>query len=275
KLAAILKRSALVVTWHEVWRGYWNKYLGSLGVVGEFMEKTILLGISDRVIAVSDQTKDDLVRLGVRPEKISIVPNGIDYQHIQKIRPAKEKSDIFYLGRLIKPKNIDVLLRAIALLKEDFPDIKVKIAGDGPERGQLERLSKTLDIGKNVEFLGFIENFDDVTALMKSSKIFVIPSTQEGGASIVAQEANASGLPVIAVDHPLGIDKKLIREETNGFFVKLDPVAIAEKVKLLLSDTRMLKELSLRSMKVAKNWDWEKVVGRLEEVYLSCLYPRV
>ncbi|HDI12703.1 MAG TPA: glycosyltransferase, partial [Hadesarchaea archaeon] len=125
------------------------------------------------------------------------------------------------------------------------------------------------------EFLGFIENFDDVTALMKSSKIFVIPSTQEGGASIVAQEANASGLPVIAVDHPLGIDKKLIREETNGFFVKLDPVAIAEKVKLLLSDTRMLKELSLRSMKVAKNWDWEKVVGRLEEVYLSCLYPRV
>ncbi|HDI12973.1 MAG TPA: glycosyltransferase family 1 protein, partial [Hadesarchaea archaeon] len=122
KLAAILKRSALVVTWHEVWRGYWNKYLGSLGVVGEFMEKTILLGISDRVIAVSDQTKDDLVRLGVRPEKISIVPNGIDYQHIQKIRPAKEKSDIFYLGRLIKPKNIDVLLRAIALLKEDFPD---------------------------------------------------------------------------------------------------------------------------------------------------------
>ena len=274
RLGSVLKRSPFVVTWHEVWQCYWNEYLGSLGVVGRLMEKMILLGVAERVIAVSDQTRDDLVHLGVNPKKISIVPNGIDYKRMQGLSPSKEDSDIFYLGRLIKPKNIDVLIRAVALLKEEFPDIRVNLVGDGPDRGSLEQLAKKLQVQKNIKFHGFIEDFDEVTALMKSSKLFVIPSTQEGGASIVAQEANASGLPVIAVDHPLGIDKRLVREGVNGFFVKLDPAALAEKMRLLLSHKRMLKNVSLRSLDLAKKWDWDEVVDKLEKVYL-CVRPHV
>lgn len=267
KVGALLKRTPLAVTWHEVWRGYWREYLGSLGTVGKLMERVILLRLANRVIAVSDQTKDDLVSLGVNVDRVSIVPNGIDFDSITKISPSPEKLDVVYLGRLIKPKNVDILLRAVAALKGEFPELKVGIIGDGPESGNLKSLAGELNLQKNVKFFGFVEDFREVVTFMKSSKVFVIPSTQEGGASIVTQEANASGLPIIAVDHPLGIDKRLIKNGVNGFFTKLSPAAIAEKIKLLLVDGDMRKNMAQRSLMMAKEWDWNRIVQILEKTY--------
>ncbi len=267
KIGALLKRTPLVVTWHEVWRGYWKEYLGSLGIVGRAMERTILLGLADRVIAVSDQTRDDLISLGVSAEKISMVPNGIDFEEISRVPPSPEKLEVVYLGRLIRPKNIDVLIRAAALLKREFPDLRVGIIGDGPEREKLEKLTGELNLTENVKFFGFVEDFRDVTALMKSSKVFVIPSTQEGGASIVTLEANACGLPVIAADHPLGIDKRLILEGKTGFFVKLSPENMAEKIRLLLADDRLRSGMGADAVRFSQNYDWERIADMLEKVY--------
>jgi glycosyltransferase involved in cell wall biosynthesis len=266
KVGAFLKHVPLAVTWHEVWRGYWKEYLGSLGVVGRLMEKTILLGLADKVIAVSDQTKDDLVSLGVSAKKVSIVPNGIDFETISQVPPAKEELDVVYLGRLIKPKNVDLLLKAVAALKE-FPGLKAGIIGDGPEMGNLKKLAEELGIQKNVKFFGFVEDSNDVTATMKSSKVFVIPSIQEGGASIVTLEANACGLPAIAVYHPLGIDKRLILQDKTGFFVQQSPEAIAGKIKLLLKDENLRKEMGKKARDFAQGYDWEKITALMEKVY--------
>jgi len=267
KIGALAKRSPLVITWHEVWRGYWQKYLGSLGIVGRLMEKTILLGLADKVIAGSDQTKDDLISLGVSADKISIVPNGIDFGDISRVAPSSEKFDVIYLGRLIKPKNVDLLLRAIAALKGEFPGLKAGIIGDGPERKNLESLVKEQGIQDNAKFFGFIEDFDEVAALMKSSKVFVIPSIQEGGASIVTLEANACGLPVIAIDHPLGIDKRLILTGETGFFVELGSDAIAEKIRLLLKDNELREKMGKNAIKFAQPYDWDKITDLIEKVY--------
>jgi glycosyltransferase involved in cell wall biosynthesis len=267
KLGAVAKSSRLAVTWHEVWRGYWQKYLGSFGVVGKLMERAILLGLADRVIAVSDQTRDDLVSLGVSADKISIVPNGIDFDSISKVPPATEKLDVVYLGRLIKPKNVDVLLRATAALKKEFPGLKVGIIGDGPERENLENLARDLGIHESVKFFGFVEEFGDVAALMKSSKVFVIPSIQEGGASIVTLEANACGLPVVAADYPLGIDKRLIPSGETGFFAKPVPEDFVEKIRLLLEDGELRNKMKDKAIKFAQRYDWEKITSEVEGVY--------
>lgn len=267
KIGALAKRSPLVITWHEVWRGYWQKYLGSLGIVGRLMEKTILLGLANKIIAGSDQTKDDLISLGVSADKISIVPNGIDFGNISRVAPSSEKFDVVYLGRLIKPKNVDLLLRAIAALKGEFPGLTAGIIGDGPERKNLESLVKEQGIQDNAKFFGFIEDFDEVAALMKSSKVFVIPSIQEGGASIVTLEANACGLPVIAIDHPLGIDKRLILTGETGFFVELASEAIAEKIRLLLKDNELREKMGKNAIKFAQQYDWDKITDLIEKVY--------
>lgn len=267
KIGAVAKHTRLAVTWHEVWRGYWREYLGKLGTIGRALEKMILLSLADRVIAVSDQTKDDLISLGVKAERVNVVPNGINYKQIRGVSPAKEELDVVYLGRLIKPKNVDVLLRAIAILKKESPELKVGIIGDGPERGNLESLAKEQGIQNNAKFFGFIEDFDEVAALMKSSKVFVIPSTQEGGASIVTLEANACGLPVIAIDHPLGIDKRLIQKDLNGFFVELTPEGIAEKIRLFLKDEETRKKMAESSVNFAKQYDWDTITNLAERVY--------
>jgi len=267
KIGALAKRSPLAVTWHEVWRGYWQKYLGSLGAIGRLMEKTILLGLANKVIAVSDQTKNDLISLGVKAEKISIVPNGINYGDTSRVPPSPEERDIVYLGRLIKPKNVDILLRSIAALKGEFPELKAGIIGDGPEKSNLKSLARELNIQGNVKFFGFVEDFDEVAALMKSSKVFVIPSIQEGGASIVTLEANACGLPVVAVDHPLGIDKRLILAGETGFFVKLSPEAIAEKIRMLLRNNELRDEMSKNAVKFVQGYDWDKITDLIEKVY--------
>lgn len=241
--------------------------MGSLGIVGRLMEKTILLGLADKVIAVSDQTKDDLISLGIKPEKVSIVPNGIDYERTSKVAPSSEKLDVVYLGRLIKPKNVDVLLKAAAILKKEFPKLKVGIIGDGPEKSKLESLTGELGIQADVKFFGFVEDFDEVTALMKSSKVFTISSTQEGGASIVTLEANACGLPVIAADHPLGIDKRLIPAGRTGFFAAPAPEAFAEKIRLLLKNKELRNRMSANALEFARRYDWGEIIDKIEEVY--------
>jgi len=267
KIGALAKRSPLAVTWHEVWRGYWQKYLGSLGILGRVMERTILLALADKVIAVSDQTKDDLISLGVQAEKISVVPNGIEYEQIRVVSPSKEKLDVVYLGRLIKPKNVGVLIQAISLLRGEFPELRAGIIGDGPERVRLESMADEVGVKVNVKFFGFVEDFIEVAARMKSSKVFVIPSIQEGGASIVTLEANACGLPVIAIDHPLGIDKRLILAGETGFFVKLSPEAIAEKIRLLLKDNELRGEMGKNAVKFAQRYDWDRITDLIEKVY--------
>ncbi|MEM4202355.1 MAG: glycosyltransferase, partial [Candidatus Hadarchaeum sp.] len=112
-----------------------------------------------------------------------------------------------------------------------------------------------------------VEDFREVIGLMKSSKVFVIPSTQEGGASIVTLEANACGLPAIAVDHPLGIDKRLILEGKTGFFVKLSPDAIAERVGTLLRDEKIREKISANAVELSRSYDWNRIVGLVERVY--------
>lgn len=266
KIGALLKKSPLVITWHEVWRRYWYEYMGSLGLVGKALEKSILFTLPKRIIAVAEQTKNDLISLGVKKEKISVVPNGIDFDWISRVSPSPEKLDVVYVGRLIKPKNVDVLLRSIPFLKKEFPELRVGIIGDGPEKSSLEKLADELEVKKNVRFFGFIENFSDVIALEKSSKIFVIPSTQEGGSSIVTLEANACGLPVIAVSHKLGISPELITE-SNGLFVELSPKAIADKIRLLSKDTGLREGMGKNAISFARQHDWEKATDLIEKVY--------
>ena len=102
------------------------------------------------------------------------------------------------MGRLKGLKNLDHLIQVVSLLKKKGDSMTLQIIGDGPERKGLEALVKELDITENVVFHGEIESDIEAYSWMKTARIFVHPSTKEGGGSITVLEANASGLPVIA-----------------------------------------------------------------------------
>ena len=265
KVHSLLRRTPIIITWYEIWGDYWFEYLGKKGIFGYLIEK-ITLKLPDLIIANSEKIKDDLTSVGVDTNKIKVSPNGIDYQWISEISPKNEELDILYAGRLIEHKNVDVLIKAINIVKKEIPDIKCGVIGDGPERERLERLSKDLGLENNVKFFGFLEKSEDVLAYMKSSKVFILPSTREGS-PVTAVEANACGLPVITVDHPNNGTVSLIKEGENGFICELNEESMAEKIVLLLADESLRSQMSKRSVEHAKRYDWNVITRDLEKIY--------
>lgn len=264
KIVAFLKRKKLIATWNEVWgREYWKEYLGILGNIAYCIE-WITARLPDVIIAVSKHTKDSLISSLKVKKNIYVVPNGIDLEFINDIKPSKETSDIIFAGRLLSHKNVDVLIQAIALVKKKIPNIKALIIGEGPEKLILENLVEKLHINENVKFLNFLKEQKDLYSLMKSSKIFTFPSTREGF-GIAALEANACELPVITVNAKNNATKDLIVNGKNGYVVKLTPEAIAEKIYKILS-FKGIRTKSAGNSQV-KNYDWTNIVNQIGGIY--------
>jgi len=265
KFVCILKRKKLITSWHEVWgREYWREYLGGFSNIAYAIEKLSVL-MPDEIISVSNHTTNKLKSNLKFKKKIYTIPNGNDFGKIQEIKPYRNQSDVIFSGRLLHNKNVDILIKSIELIKEKKPKIKCLIIGDGPEKKNLEVLTQKLNLEKNIKFLGFLENHDDVYALIKSSKVFVLPSTREGF-GIVVIEANACGIPVITVNHKDNAAKYLIEEERNGFICQLNEEEIAKKIlRVLINNSG--SEMQKVCMDLAKRYDWGKIVDEIEEVY--------
>jgi len=254
-------RSTLVLTLHEVWNDYWYEYLGKAGFFGKLTEK-LMVRLTDKIITVSDKTKDDLRKIK-SSEKAVVIPNGIDLAEINQIKPSPAKSDIIFVGRLIKEKKADLLIKSLVRIKDNFPDVKCTIIGEGPEKENLEKLSDQSGLKDDINFKGFLEDFPDVIAHMKSSKVLVLPSIREGFGMVVL-EANACGLPVVVVDHPMNAAKDLIIPDENGFIADVSEDSLAGKiVEAIESREKMIES----SKDFAKDYDWNNIITRLEVTY--------
>jgi glycosyltransferase involved in cell wall biosynthesis len=263
KICSSVKRTPLVITWHEIWDDYWYEYLGKKGVFGKWVEK-MTTHLTDKIIAVSERTKKDLERIGVGVRKeIRIIPNGTDFGKIGRVKASDEESDVIFAGRLIKEKNVDVLIKTVNLVKKELPDVKCVIIGDGPEKKELEKLVYDLGLENNLEFTGFLEDYDEVISYMKSSKVFVLPSTREGF-GIVAVEANACGLPVVTVDHRMNAACDFIANGENGFICKLSEEDIAGKILRELDEK---KSMGRKCIENAKKYDWNEISLLAESFY--------
>jgi L-malate glycosyltransferase len=258
--AAKVRHSPLVITWHEVWKDYWYEYLGIPGFTGKAVEK-LASQLSDTMVAVSDLTKNELmsVRKGL---SISVIPNGIELSHINAINPSQNSSDIFFTGRLLKEKNVELLIRAVAIIREDIPEIRCIIAGDGPERDSLQNLVDQCNLTANITFTGFLKNHDELIALMKSSLVCASPSAREGF-GIAALEAMACGLPVVTVDSEKNAVKEMVVDKT-GIICNVTPEAFAESVMQCLKVKGTMEKDCIR---FARDHDWDMVAGKLEAYY--------
>lgn len=253
------KNQKLFITWHEVWKDYWHEYLGRKGEIGRITE-LIAARLTDRNLAVSKRTARDLESLGARG--VQVVPNGIDWQKIEGIAPSPKSFDIVFAGRLAAHKNIHLLIQAVSIMKSELPDVRAAIIGDGPEMERLRSLTGKLGLEKNIEFCGFLENYDDALALMKSSRAFASPSTREGF-GMAALDANACGLPVVTVEHRMNAVMDLVTENT-GFICPPAPEDLAEGLLLALQESPRMRGPCL---KLAQGYDWERICDLAEKIY--------
>ncbi len=262
KLVAKLKKKPLFVTWHEVWgREYWNQYLRTAGFIGYCVE-WLASRMPEYIISISQHTTDQLkAHLGI--ESKLIVANGVDTNFIKSILPAELNTDLIYVGRLMNFKNINLIIESLALLKERGDILTCAIIGTGPENDTLVNLALRLGVESQLKWLGKVEGSHTVYSHIKSSKIFVLPSSREGF-GIVAIEANACGKPVLAANFAQNAAKDLIQPGINGYLFEPTASALSTAIKKLLIEAESLED---STMNFVNTYDWDNLVGNLVGVY--------
>ena len=256
------------VNYHETWINNWVKNTGSkAGIIGEIAERFILNNLkknNTRFIAVSNFTKNKLIQNNIK-NKISVVYNGINLDKY-KIKVKKEKHPtIVSMSRLTPLKRTKDIIKALKIIKQEIPNIKLKIIGDGEEKNNLIKLTKQLQLENNIEFLGFIEKHDDVLKILKSSHIFCLPSVLEGF-GIATAEAMASEVPYVSSNIPP--TREITQNGKAGLLYKpTDHNELAINVIKLLKDKSLYKKKQEEGKKLAKNYDWSKLAKQLEKEY--------
>lgn len=264
KLICLLKGKKMITTWNEVWgKEYWLSYMGEKGIFGHYMEM-LASKLPDKIISISKHTTKRLIDiLKVDKNKIFTSDNGVDVNSIKKVKKSNELFDVIYAGRFLGHKHIDKLILAIKKAKVVNPKIKCLILGNGPEKESLVSLVKENNLEKNIEFRDFIKPINKLYSLMKSSKVFVLPSTREGF-GIVVIEANACGTPVVTINHPENASKDLIDNPHNGFLCSLDEKEISNKILQAMSKR---DEMSPYCLKSSETFSWDNIIPKLENVY--------
>lgn len=223
------------------------------------------------IISPTQTAADLLIKLRVGT-KVEVISNGIDLkkfniknsgEYLRKRYDLPQKLTMLFVGRLDKEKNIQVLIRACALLKETF-DFHLVIVGKGKEEDPLKELVAELDLGDMVTFTAYLPK-KDLPNIYKIADIFVMPSIAELQ-SLVTMEAMACGLPVVganAVALP-----HLIKDKKNGFLFKPgDYKDLAKKLQLLLENKKLREQMGEESLEIIKEHDMSMIVIKVENVY--------
>ena len=223
--------------------------------------------------AISDDCRVHALNAGAHDRDIRIIMNGAD---LKRFCPGPTSADdskrygdrmIFACRQLFPRKGIRFLLRAIAELRPDFPDIEVVIAGDGFEREDLEKLAKDLEIDDCTEFLGWVPNAE-LPRFYRAAVASVIPSLEEGF-GIPAAEAMGCEIPVVASD--AGGLPEVVEDGVTGYVVpKGDAEAIAAALRKLLDDPDRAHEMGVAGRKRSlERFSWELTAKKIEAAYES------
>ena len=239
----------------------------------------LLAPLNDRVVVNCEAVAEFCVeRRSMDPENIEIIFNGVPLNEFREVSDsaAAEAAEELGIGadtpvvgtvaRLEEQKGITHFLNAVPAVKEECPDVKVLIVGDGTLRGALEEEARQLGIADNVIFTG---ERRDVPRLYKLMDVKVISSIYEG-TTLTVFEAMATGTPVVATTVD-GVEE-VIEDGATGMLVPpKDAASIAEVVTDLLTNPDRARLLSERAEQAVKQYDVRTSMRRIENLYETVL----
>jgi glycosyltransferase involved in cell wall biosynthesis len=223
-----------------------------------------------KIICVSSLVQESLHKwIPNTRNKTVVIKNAIP---VKELVQNKEKIySLLFVGRLEKAKGVDIFLRAVQIISENYKrDLRVAIVGGGNLEKETKSLAKDLRVAKMIEFLG-VRN--DVAELMKKSKVFILPSRWEG-LPIVLLEAMANGIPVVST--PVGGIPELLKNGKDSILVEPDnPKALAEAILKLLQNENLRKNMINNAFeKVKKEYSIENYTFKLLNFYKEVLNER-
>lgn len=204
-------------------------------------------------IAISKPSKEQLLFLGAKKERIRLITTGTNTDFF---KPGNfERSDILFVGRLVKSKNVETLIKAIKHVLKVNNKIKLRIVGSGEQKASLRQLAKKIGVAKNVLFLGSMQGKKLALEYAKA-KICVFPHLHNSFGKVVI-EAMSSGTPIITTDFdlPANVKKAVV---SYDYKKAGNEKLLAEKILQLLEDKEKRKKLGLNARKIVlKNYSWK------------------
>jgi glycosyltransferase involved in cell wall biosynthesis len=241
------------------------------GAQRRLIDRHVIARRCDRVVAVSREDRRRLVEVeGLRPERVIYIPNGIPAPPpptgaVQRDGLGLQEDDLVVgaVGVLRPQKAVDVLVKAAAILRAEFPRLRVLVVGAGPEYGALEKLIGELDLSSTVSLLGFRT---DVPELLPIFDVAASSSDFEGSPLAVLEYMEA-GLPVVSTR--VGGVPDLVEDGVTGVLVdRGDPAALARGIGELLRDPQRRAQMGrLARDRRRREFDIEVMVDRIEDLY--------
>jgi colanic acid/amylovoran biosynthesis glycosyltransferase len=240
-----------------------------------------LFATADAITVNSEFTRGRVEALGCPARKLHKLPMPVHLEAFpfreRRVEPG-EPVRVLTVGRLVEKKGVEYTIRAVARVRESHPEIRCDIIGDGPLRRQLEQLIRSLHLESHVTLHGARER-EFVQRKMNEAHLFVLASvTAENGdvegQGLVLQEAQASGLPVVATDHD-GLPES-IAPGRSGFLVpERDVEALADRLLHLIRHPAVWPEMGRAGRKhVEDNYDAGHLNLRLVAIYEQLLAQR-
>jgi len=245
-----------------------NRVLGRLPRPIRMVEALLvrLIRGCDVIVVMGPQSQAALIERGVPPERVVIVPGGVDSQRFRRANGANPVYQLVTVGRLIPTKRTLDFVKAFARLMARRPDLKGAVLGDGPLEDAIRAEANRLGVDGAIEFLGFRHDIENVYA---QSEIFVLTSRNEG-LSLAMLEAMASGLTVVVSD--VGEARVVVQDERSGYLFPVGDVdALVERLERLLDDAPLRARLGQAAEKEALR---VAEYGRIAEAYRKILVEK-
>ncbi|GAB6270443.1 MAG: hypothetical protein STSR0003_02830 [Smithella sp.] len=228
---------------------------------------------SAALTVVSTAMKKTVVDMGIVPDKVEVIPMGVDLKGLftPETRVPRKTDELLFVGRLVEKKGVHFLLEAMPNVMKKHPTVRLILAGSGPMEQELKQQAQRLHLSERVDFLGMVTQ-TQLPALYQRATIAIFPfivakSGDQEGFGLVQVEAMGCECPVIAGDLPAIHD--IITHEENGLiFPSGNAQVLADAIIKLLDEPELRARLAGEGRKRGvQKFDWEIIAGKYAEVY--------
>lgn len=271
-------------------RAFWEDAAVNLGRCSEnslryrltrAMESYVLKR-ADHVTCICEGLKQDISARGIPAERITTIPNAVDTHQFQRVTEKNDKIQALYqlqdcfvigfIGSYYEYEGLDLLVRALDILKRSMPHLRLLLVGGGPQEAYLKQLASSLAIEDRILFVGRVPH-SEVSQYYSVVDALVYPRKSMRLTDLVTplkpMEAMAQGIPVLASD--VGGHKELINHGSNGLLFTADsPPALATTLEQLVADPDLSKRIVEGGLHyVESERNWANSVGRYPAIYES------
>ncbi|TRZ52413.1 MAG: glycosyltransferase family 1 protein [Dehalococcoidia bacterium] len=222
-----------------------------------------------KIICLTRSDANEVIKYNCKPEKVRIVPNGVNTEVFKPSSFEEKKNLIGWIGRFVPEKGLKYLVDALNIMAGQNRKSKFILIGDGPQMSKVIRMVNRYGLSDRTFFTGQLPH-KKIHEIMSKASIFVLPSIKEG-MPITLLEIMASGKPVVASDIS-GINDVLTHGKNGLLVPPCNAERLAEAVLMLMNDQKLRKSLgeNARQLMVEK-YNWDLVAEKIEEIYLEAI----